>query len=72
MTRQQHLLAVQQHLKDGIEGHRKKLSDMWQRGIRGGLLFDKLNSQYEQMQDKLLRCENELCPHPNDNFKSLS
>lgn len=72
MTRQQHLQAIQQHLKDAIEGHRQKLSAMWESGKRAGdFLFDRMNEQYELMQDKLLRCENELCPHPKDNLKTL-
>lgn len=72
MTRTQNLLIIQQHLKDSIESHRQKLSAMWETGKRAGdFLFDKMNEQYELMQDKLLRCENEICPHPKDNLKKL-
>lgn len=58
----QNLLAIREHLKEGIEGHRKKLAAMWEAGNRSGFRFEKTNEQYERMQDKLMAVQNELCP----------
>lgn len=64
MTKEQNLIAIREHLRDALEGDRKKLSSMWQRGIRGGWLFDKLNKRMELTEEKLYRNMIELCPDP--------
>lgn len=63
MTKMQHLIAQREHIRDAIEGHRKRLSDMWNKK-QFGFLFDKLNEQYELYQDKYQRICNEICPMP--------
>lgn len=64
MTRKQNLFAIREHIKDGIEGHRKRLAAMWERGERSGWLYNKLVEQKELMEQKLDAVNEELCPWP--------
>lgn len=62
MTKTENLLAVREHLRDSIECHRQKLAKMWEAGTNSGWRFDKINEQYERMQDKYQDVCNQLCP----------
>lgn len=62
MTKTENLLAIREHLREAIEGHRQKLAKMWEAGTNSGWRFDKINEQYERMQDKYQDVCNQLCP----------
>lgn len=64
MTQKQYrnLLTIKEHLKDSAEKHRVRLSELWQRGVRSGFLFTKLNEQRELMLAKIDDVDELLCP----------
>jgi hypothetical protein len=56
------LIAQRDHLKEAIEGDRKLLGEMWERGIRGGWLYEKINERRERNIDKVAAIDQKICP----------
>jgi hypothetical protein len=66
MNNKDHLLAQRYHLREAIEGDRQRLAKMWDNGIRGGWLFNKLNERMKLSESKVDKINMQLCPNPKN------
>lgn len=56
------LIAQRDHLKEAIEGDRKLLGEMWERGTRSGWLYEKINERRQRNIDKVAAIDQKICP----------
>lgn len=60
--KKQNLIAIREHLKDTIEGYRKRLAGMWERGQRTGPLYDRLLLRKQLSEEKYDDVIQKICP----------
>jgi hypothetical protein len=59
------LVAHKKHLLDSIEGNRQKLSDLWNKGIKEGLLVDHHTKLMERSERALDVVNDKILEHPD-------